>query len=281
MDGFHFNPSSERPTSIRWKKPHGNTFEAQLALGERIADTAYRIRYEAYREGGYIPENTDHRFADKYDIQGNCRTTVLYRNMAPVATVRCSVFETNKPELQHLKLQAMEVFGQEIQEIIESLTVNGLKPRVMEIAKLARIPEFSNDINVVFALFRIGGYFFLNFDADIVINAVRGHHVPMYKRFGFQQLTACRPYPGLSFETALMASFRPGHAALIDGQPFLRGISTEDDTYAGLIAGERVPIFGAQTKSSPQLPTAAFSLAHPPGPAGLPSRTPHAPHTHA
>lgn len=249
MDGFAFSPRRERPTSVRWRTPSHATYEAQVALGGRIAETAYEIRYQAYREGGYIPESEDQRFADKYDAQANCRTTVLYRNDSAVATVRCSTFDPNQSHPRPLRLQAMEAFPIEIDEIISSLTVNGVKPRLMEIAKLARLPVCASDVNVVFSLFRIGGYFLLNFDADIVINAVRANHVPMYKRFGFQQLTACRAYPGLAFETALMASFRPGHATLLDGQPFLRGISTDDEAYAGLIAGERVPIFGSQRDS--------------------------------
>lgn len=254
MDGYLFNPKPYPDPRVRWTRPSNDTFEAQLALGERAANTAYSIRYRAYRDGGYIPENAEHLFMDKYDSQGNCRTTILYRNATPVATVRCSIFDPNKVGLTNLKLQAMEVFGDEIAHLVNTLRLTNYMPRVMEIAKLARLPECASDINVVFSLFRVAGYFFLNFDADIVLNAVRPHHIPMYRRFGFQQMTDCRSYPGLSFQTALMASFRPGHAALIDGQPFLRGISTDDEAYTGLIAGERVPIFGVQPERLPHAP---------------------------
>ena len=76
-----------------------------------------------------------------------------------------------------------------------------------------------------------------------MFNAVRAHHMPMYRRFGFQQLEAPRQYPGLAFKTGLMACFRPNYADARDNLPFLKGISTKDERYAGLIAGERVKLF--------------------------------------
>lgn len=86
------------------------------------------------------------------------------------------------------------------------------------------------------------GYLILHHDVDIVFNAVRPHHVPMYRRFGFQPLTSPRHYPCLSYKTVLMACFRRDYGAALRNLPFLQGISTDDLTYSGLLAGDLVAV---------------------------------------
>ncbi|MGC9269756.1 N-acyl amino acid synthase FeeM domain-containing protein [Acidiphilium sp.] len=235
-----------RGTSIKWRKPEVPVVEAQLAVSAELTEIGYRLRYEAYRHGGYIAEHPNRSFSDSYDEAGNSWTTVIFKQNEPAATVRVVRHDPDSSGCDRHELPAMAIFGDEIAAIMGTIRSSGKSPKIMEICRLARAPQFSKDLDVVFALFRTAGYLFLNFDADVVFNAVRSHHIPMYRRFGFQELEKPKPYPGLSCAMGLMASFRPGHAALIEGQPFLRGITTADAAYAGLIAGERVSIFGDQ-----------------------------------
>ncbi len=266
MDGFNSTTDVRQAVGVRQIRRSNDTVEAQLAVDAELYEVAFRLRYEAYRSYGYIAEAPAQIFSDSYDEQVNCRTVIVSKNGTPAATVRVSVFDPNLAGLRPPKLQAMEIFDAEISETMTALRLTDRQPRVMEIAKLARMPQFAKDIEVVFALYRAAGYLILHNDADIVFNAVRAHHVPMYRRFGFQALTPPRSYPGLSFQTALMACFRPSYAAARDHLPFLRGIATTDSAYAGLIAGERVRIFGDDAP--------AIKPAHPADAAVPPLQTP-------
>jgi hypothetical protein len=273
MDGLNFTGETRKPVGIRPIRRSNEGIEAQLVDDRGLHEVAFHLRYKAYRSYQYISDRPDQLFSDRYDEQSNCRTVIVFKNGNPAATVRVSVFAPDRPDARGLKLQAMEIFGTEIDDTMAALRLPDRQPRVMEIAKLARLPEFAKDIEVVFALYRVAGYFILQNDADIVFSAVRAHHVPMYRRFGFQELTPPRAYPGLSFTTALMACFRTSYDQARNNLPFLRGISTDDAAYAGLIAGERVPIFGAAA--------APISAAPRSGPSDRPSQTQDALHNRA
>ena len=251
MDGYNFAAYARRGVGIKNFRPSNDNIEAQLALGMRLVETAHRLRYVAYRSYGYIADHPDGLFSDTYDIQPNCRTALVFKRGVPAATVRVSVHDPDGSDVERLRLQAMEIFGNEIKTTMSALCLNNRSPRVMEIAKLARSPEYCKDIDVVFALYRTAAYLILHHDIDIVFNAIRPHHIPMYRRFGFQQLTDPRQYPGLGFKTALMACFRPNFAHSRDNLPFLKGISKDDASYAGLIAGERVTLFGTPWRDEP------------------------------
>jgi hypothetical protein len=158
----------------------------------------------------------------------------------------------------------MEIFGSEIEAILSSVRTDRIIPTAVEIGRLARSPAFDDDSRLVFALFRVAGYFILHLDADVVFNAVRVHHIPMYRRFGFQQLGEPRLYPGLTCKMALMACFRPSYDGAKSNLPFLHGISKDDAAYAGLIAGERVAIFGDAAPMSVRPVAPAVQLSQKP-----------------
>lgn len=243
MDGYNFVAGPHRAIGLRPFRARTDDIEVQLVFGQRLAEIAYRLRYIAYLSYDYIAARPDCLFSDSYDAQPNCRTALIFRRGIEAATVRVSIFDPDNASINRHKLQAMEIFHDEIKATMATLRPNGRNLRIMEIAKLARSPAFKKDLELIFAAYRTAGYLILHHDVDIVFNAVRAHHMPIYRRFGFQQLTEPKLYPGLAFKTALMACFRPNFADARDNLPFLRGISTEDDCYAGLIAGERVKLF--------------------------------------
>jgi hypothetical protein len=244
MDGLHFlspKPNLSPPERI---SVSDSMVTARLAVSPRLAAEAYRIRYDAYHSSGHLVTGDQPIFKDKYDDQSNFRTALVFKGDTPAATLRIGEYRPPTTDAPGRKLPAMEIFGQEIDAVLAGFATDFAAPRAVEIGRLARSPIFIKDTAILFALFRVAGYLILNYDADIVFNAVRAHHVPMYRRFGFQALEEPRLYPGLTCKMALMACFRPSYAAARDHLPFLRGIATTDAAYAGLIAGERVRIFG-------------------------------------
>ncbi|HEX7390294.1 MAG TPA: hypothetical protein VF286_09290 [Acidiphilium sp.] len=265
MDGYNYITDANRGIGIRIQKSSCTSLEAQLVLNPNHASLAFRLRYNAYRSRDFIPTRTDHLFFDSYDKQINFQTILIFKYGIEAATARISVFDPNNTDSNQNKLQAMEIFNDEIEATISAHRLNDKYPRVIEIAKLARSLAFAKDIDPIFGAYRAAGYLILHHNIDIVFSGVRTHHIPIYRRFGFQQLTAPREYPGLAFRTSLMACFRPNFAEARENLPFLRGISTDDACYAGLIAGERVSL------SAPSPETASPETATPDG--GQPDKT--------
>ncbi|GBQ08958.1 N-acyl amino acid synthase FeeM domain-containing protein [Acidiphilium acidophilum] len=242
---YHKNAVKPQPNI-----PLANVTTAALAIHPKLTKQAYRIRYDAYHSSGNLASLPDQIFHDKYDCQPNFRTALVFKDDVAAATVRIGLYQPPTPECAEYKLPVMEIFGSEIEAILSRLTISRNMPAAVEIGRLARSPAFEDDSRLVFALFRVAGYAILHFDADVVFNAVRVHHIPMYRRFGFQQLGEPRLYPGLTCKMGLMACFRPSYATARSSLPFLRGISKDDAAYAGLIAGERVAIFGDNAPSA-------------------------------
>lgn len=262
MDRSDLARSPQPGASVKWTPRDQQGVEMQLALGDAVTETAYRIRHEAYVSGGFIEARADGMFSDQYDEQGNCRVVVVFKGGQPAGTVRVARHDPSSPGVERHPVPTMSVFGPEINQMMTQLADQGAAPRIMEICRLARMPAFERDFDVLFALFRAAAYLFLEYDADIVFNAARSHHMPMYRRFGFQPLVEPRLYPGLNCPMGLMGSFRTGHSALIAGQPFMRGITRSDAAYRGLVAGQRVAAFGdigepgAGRRVTPSIPAA-------------------------
>lgn len=268
MDCFYFVPETVKPPTSRLRPHHNEQLEAQLALSCQSKEAAYRIRYEAYNSYGFVAQRENGIFSDAYDERSNCQTTLVFKHGVAVATIRIASYEPERSDTDYHCVQAMEIFEPEINSALNRIRFDGRSPRAVEIGKLARLPGYTRDLDVLFALFRTVGYLILDRDVDVVFNAVRAHHMPMYRRFGFQQLEAPRQYPGLTFQTGLMACFRTSYDQARKDLPFLRGINTNDAAYHGLIAGERVSIFGAAP--------AAVSAAPQPESSDRPSQMPDA-----
>ncbi|MBW4035345.1 MAG: hypothetical protein HIU90_07725 [Proteobacteria bacterium] len=273
MDGIDFVPRTFGTPQYRVCPEHTDQIEAQLASGSHLKDAAYRIRYEAYNSYGFVPQRQNGIFSDAYDERSNCQTALVFKHGVAAATIRIASYDPESFNTDYHFVQAMEIFEAEIKSALGQLRPGGRKPRAVEIGKLARLPGYAKDLDILFALFRAVGYLILNRDVDVVFNAVRSHHMPTYRRFGFRQLEAPRQYPGLTFKTGLMACFRTSYDQARNNLPFLRGISTDDAAYHGLIAGERVPIFGAAP--------ALLSAVRRPEQTDRPSQTPDALHNRA
>jgi hypothetical protein len=221
--------------------PKTPNLEGQLVISPKLARAAYAIRHAGYSSYGYITPRYDGLFFDKYDSKVNSRTVIVFKNGEAAATVRVCLYD---PENHNSSpLPAMEIFGNEIMALLTSQGTLGKCARAVEITRMARSPTFANDIDIVFALFRLVGYLILYYGADIVFNAVRPHHMAMYRRFGFQKLEEPRQYPNLTYKAGLMACYKSNYDKAKNNLSFLKNLSMEDLTYNGLITGEKVSIY--------------------------------------
>ena len=240
MDGFFsFSKSaasrSEAPALFAPER-----VEIQLALTPKIRQDAYKLRHDAYLSYKFIHEDPSGLFEDPYDARENVRLLTAYKNGRPAGTVRVCLFDPTGGFPQADKVPAMEIFGDEIRALTAPGQGQDGYRRAVEVGRLARSPEFANDKAVIHALFRAVGYLVLFFRADIVLNACRPHHVPIYRRFGFDKLEEPKLYPGLTFAAGLMACHAERYDNACAKLAFLRGISSTDQEYFELMSGERM-----------------------------------------
>lgn len=225
------------PQSFKTSPPNIASLGIQIAETQASVKIAYKIRHDGYFSYNYITERDDGLFQDKYDLRQNVRTVVVFKNGIPAATVRLCLLDTTGGMPDADTIPAMEIFESEIRCLMASLSQSAPTTRAVEVTRMARAPEFSNDMTVIHAIFRAVGYLILYFNADVVLNACRPHHMPMYRRFGFQKLEEPRQYPNLTYKAGLLACFRPHFGVATSKLSFLNGISTEDFMYRSLVAG--------------------------------------------
>lgn len=199
---------------------------------------AFRIRHDGYARYGHIDDRPDGIFTDSYDNQGNMLTAVISKNGRPAGTVRVGVRGPGR----HDTLPAMEIFEDEIAGTMAMASTDGKVPTAVEVGRIARAPAYEHDATIIHALFRTAGYLILHFDPDIVFSAVRLHHQPIYRRFGFQQVADARQYPGLQCKMVLMAYFKAKFGDAIENLPFLSDVDDEIEQTRRLVAGDPILI---------------------------------------
>ncbi len=249
MDGFDFAAQNRQRAVSFPSVREADTISLQLALNPIIARDGFRVRHDGYRSYGYVNPQENGLFIDKYDGRANVKMVVIYKNDRPAATVRLCLFDATGTMPDADRVPAMEIFETEIREMLSGFATPGAPQRAVEVSRMARSPDFANDTSVVQALFRAVGYLVLYYQADVVLNACRPHHVPMYRRFGFQKIQEPRQYPNLTYKAALTACFRAHFGSARSELPFLRGISTEDVVYGSLISGERTALYAPEPVS--------------------------------
>ena len=87
-----------------------NGFTAQLCCTPESLETAYRLRYRAYRNHNAIELSSDGMTRDFFDEQRNTRTHLIWFEGNPVATVRSSIWS---PRYKNLPTESTTVFRKE------------------------------------------------------------------------------------------------------------------------------------------------------------------------
>jgi hypothetical protein len=216
----------------------------QIATTPALLETVYRLRHDSYVAQGFLEPKISGLFMDEWDRLPHFYSALSYVDDQPAASVRISHCTPAGPAGERTETTAMEIFRDEIINLAKSFRLDQ-KPAVMlEMSRLVRSPEISEtNSDPLFAVFRLCRYSMTRHGVDMLISAVRRHHIPFYKRMGFQKITEPRPYPKLKFETALMVCFGHSFPAVQRAIPIFQGVDERDSVYGPLFAGERVRIF--------------------------------------
>ena len=232
-----------RWANLRWIE---GRLHARLALDPAALRDACALRYRAYAAEGHIDPDPAGLFSDHHDAAPGTRTVVVYGGGAAVGSVRMCLMRRRVPGPVQ---EGQDAEGSEAVpgwtafpiEIAALLDEAGKTARAVEITRLVTCPDRSPG-GVVFALLRLASHLVTEMDADVVLSCVRPHHARYYRRMRMRPLAGPRPYPGVRFETVLLACRRAEFAAARRGAPVLHVGEDDRRALAGLLAGDLVPV---------------------------------------
>jgi len=223
-------------------QPQDDDLTARLALDEATKADAYRIRHASYLSGGYIDPMPGGLFSDADDLKPNSRSVVVYKHGEPVASVRLCTLDYDPAVSGWDDIPASRIFPEEVAALAAGVT-HGRPPKLTEINRLVRHPDYANDYQLVFVLYRFVSFLVIESGADMMLNCVRRNHTPFYKRMHFGYIAGPRRYAGVKFETNLMSCPSERYERLMADIPF---VATDDNTkaaYGGLLRGDTVNVF--------------------------------------
>lgn len=215
---------------------------ARLALDEATRADAYRIRHASYLSGGYIDPQPGEVFSDADDLRPNSRSVVVYKFGRPVASVRLCDLDYDPALSGFEEIPAFRIFPEAVAELAAGVA-HGRPPKLTEINRLVRHPDFATDYELVFILFRFVSFLVIEGNSDMMLSCVRRNHTPFYKRMHFQYIDGPRRYAGVKFETNLMACKAASYQHLMSDIPFVATDDNSKRAYAGLLHGETVKVF--------------------------------------
>jgi hypothetical protein len=170
--------------------------EMKRALSRELKEQVYALRYRAYRSVDAIEESPYERFSDAYDEQPNHALWALLENGRLVGSIRSAWYEPQSvwsiPELDTYATDLALVPGAEL----------GLYSG----NRFVVCPDFAKRSDT-YAMHLLRFHILLaqTFPA-VVLAAVRGHHVPFYKRvLLLERVSKARLYPGLNCSMYLLA----------------------------------------------------------------------------
>lgn len=157
---------------------------------------AYNIRYQAYTSVGYESVSCSGLFTDALDGQPAHRTFLLYREQAPVATIRVST-------LCHangwLDLPCKSGFEALIQTYAQQYHA------LIEMNRMAVLPGVSDDaVSLPMMLFCALYSVAQHFDDVLLCCASGKQHARLYQRMGFERQTEFADRPNAGLPLALM-----------------------------------------------------------------------------
>lgn len=175
-------------------------FTAQLCLSQESLETAYRLRYRAYRSVDGIPENETEMATDGYDFQPNARTHLMWYEGKPVASIRSLIWSDR---YQWHSTTSLDTFRDSIAREI------GLDQRILESNRYVVDPDFNGrkSLTAQYLLFRIQTISCLFDHCRQVITAVRPKHIPFYRRLmNFEPISEETAVDGFQFKAVLLAT---------------------------------------------------------------------------
>ena len=218
---------------------------ARLALDERTKQDAYAIRHDSYLSGGFIDPRPDGQFSDADDLKPNNHCVVVYQSGLPVASVRLCMLDLTPGLAGWDEIPAARIFPEDVASLAAN-AATGRCARLIEINRLVRHPDYANNYQLVFVLFRFVSFLLMSANADLMLSCVRRNHTPFYKRMHFDYVAGPRRYAGVKFETNLMACTMGGVDLIRAEMPIVGADPRTIDTYAALMDGRTVSVFPAE-----------------------------------
>lgn len=222
----------------------GPEMTARLALDDATRSDAYAIRHASYLHRGFIDPQPGGLFSDADDLAPNNRSIVVYKADRPAASVRLCTLDLNPALTGWAEIPARRIYPEAVADLAAN-SPDGRPARLTEISRLVRHPDFADDVHLVFMLFRLAAFMVAQDGSDMTLSCVRRHHMPFYKKLHFDYITGPRSYPGLKFETNLMACKRNTYQVVASDVPYLGMVAGPNSSYAGLLRGETVRVFDA------------------------------------
>ncbi len=215
---------------------------ARIAFDRQTKMDAYAIRHASYFSAGFINPMQSGLFSDADDLKpGNC-TVVIYKDGCPVASVRLSTLDFD-PNLKGWdEIPAARIFPEAVARLAASVNY-GRPAKLTEINRLVRHPDFGDDPELVFILFRFVSFLVIQGKSDMMLSCVRRNHMSFYKRMHFEYIDGTRQYAGVKFETNLMSCPQERYDRLMADIPFVATNDASKRAYAGLLQGETVNVF--------------------------------------
>ena len=116
----------------------------------------------------------------------------------PAAAIRACIHD---PLQKDNVIPAMEIFYEEIQAIAEHSDI------IVESNKFVVHPIFQRkSLKLKYDLFSFIFNLSIKAGAKCVVTAVREEHAKFYKKMNFYSISGLKRYPGLNFDTVLLAS---------------------------------------------------------------------------
>jgi hypothetical protein len=223
--------------------PKASAHTARLALDDATKRDAFALRHAAYLAGGFIDPRPGGVFSDPYDAAPNCESLVIYKAGRPAASVRLCTLDTDPAVPDWNDIPALHVFPDEIRALMISAQTRRKPASAVEINRLVRHPDFADDYDLVFILFRFVSFLVLRADACMMLSCVRQNHMTFYERLEFRSVAGPRAYPELKFETNLMQCPRARYSTILQNYEILNSRALETGCYDALFHGEAVQVF--------------------------------------
>ncbi len=212
------------------------------ALSREDREQVFNLRYRAYLREGAIAASEDERFTDPVDDQPNCLIFGVYADDELAGAIRLSITVPGLPQIP-----TAQVFPDTVLPQIEAGRVLVDPTRFVADARWSReLPELA------YLTLRLPWLAMEQFEADVMLAAVRPEHYPFYRRlWGNTVVSPPRLYPGLA---------KPVMLSQLD---FPRAVSRVETLYPFFRAreDERAAIFGPGPLT--WLPAAAANRAQP------------------
>ncbi len=215
---------------------------ARLATDERTRNDAFAIRHASYVSGGYIDAIASGLFSDSDDEKPSSRCVVVYKWDRPVASVRLCTLDLAQDAQGWGEIPASRIFPEATGGLAAGVT-SGKPAKLVELNRLVRHPDYANNFELVFILFRFVSFLVIEADADMMLSCVRRNHTSFYKRMHFEYVDGPRKYAGVKFETNLMMCPKQKYQQLMADIPFVETNDATKLAYAGLLNGQTVNVF--------------------------------------